>query len=777
MTPAAIKRLSADMVPHVDRYANEWLPGGTMQGREYVVLCPFHNERTPSFNINLATGQWLCRGCEAKGHDLVSLYAKLNNLKNGEAAERLSGGNGSSTPSAQRQPAGTPRPAPRDDWHPVIGDEPNVEIKKHHFKHGTPIAVWPYYNADGQFVGWTCRFAPPGPKALPFCRCRYVGTTTDRYEQGREYWIWHSFATPRPLYGLPAALCARRLPVWIVEGEKTADAAQRLLGSTAMVVTWPGGCQAVMHADFSPLIGRSVTIWPDADAPGIGAAHRIKSILPDAEVLHPPEGVAPGWDLADAEADRWDLEQITAHVAWSRAVEPIAEPDAGSASECPATPEPGPNGVTVPPNPRFQAFYDSGKRHFWVQTASGLWIGVNDSAVKLHLQAQGFARKSDDAVGGAPCPQSPCDREFVRIQREQSVAYAGPLAGYSVGALEMSGHLILVTSSPKLIEPAPGEWPTLRALFAGLFQDDSEQIHFFFGWLQSAIVALRSQSKRPGQALAIAGPAGCGKSLLQNLITRLLGGRAAKPYRYMSGATPFNGDLFGAEHLMIEDEVASKDMRSRRHFGQTIKGFCVNSVQSCHAKHQNAVHVEPFWRVTISVNDEPEALLVLPPMDESIRDKIMLLKASAPQEPFPTGSVAHWRQYQNQLTSELPAFIHFLLSHFTVPANLVSERYGIREFHHPEILNALLSLSDEFRLLGIIDSELFTAPIPSPWQGTASQLEKHLLSGTYYHETRKLLSWNNACGTLLGRLEDQFPDRVQSARTASTRNWLIAPLK
>lgn len=34
----------------------------------------------------------------------------------------------------------------------------------------------------------------------------------------------------------------------------------------------------------------------------------------------------------------------------------------------------------------------------------------------------------------------------------------------------------------------------------------------------------------------------------------LLGGRMGKPFLYLSGQTPFNGNLFGSEHLSIEDE-------------------------------------------------------------------------------------------------------------------------------------------------------------------------------------------------------------------------------
>lgn len=37
------------------------------RNRNAQLLCPFHDERTPSFSINLDTGQWQCFGCGAMG--------------------------------------------------------------------------------------------------------------------------------------------------------------------------------------------------------------------------------------------------------------------------------------------------------------------------------------------------------------------------------------------------------------------------------------------------------------------------------------------------------------------------------------------------------------------------------------------------------------------------------------------------------------------------------------------------------------------------------------
>nr|WP_256128407.1 DUF3987 domain-containing protein [Desulfolutivibrio sulfoxidireducens] len=107
-------------------------------------------------------------------------------------------------------------------------------------------------------------------------------------------------------------------PVVLVEGEKTADAMARLVPK-AVATTWPGGCKATAKADFAPLSGRRVVILPDADKPGVEAALSVAASVKQAgaaevAVVPPPDGVAEGWDIADAEAEGWNSEKVIAHI-------------------------------------------------------------------------------------------------------------------------------------------------------------------------------------------------------------------------------------------------------------------------------------------------------------------------------------------------------------------------------------------------------------------------------------------------------------------------------
>lgn len=59
-------------------------------GRGQVGLCPFHSERTPSFNVNDDTGRYMCFGCGAKG-DVFNFVQSMEHLDFIGAVEKLAG--------------------------------------------------------------------------------------------------------------------------------------------------------------------------------------------------------------------------------------------------------------------------------------------------------------------------------------------------------------------------------------------------------------------------------------------------------------------------------------------------------------------------------------------------------------------------------------------------------------------------------------------------------------------------------------------------------------
>jgi hypothetical protein len=111
---------------------------------------------------------------------------------------------------------------------------------------------------------------------------------------------------------------------------------------------------------------------------------------------------------------------------------------------------------------------------------------------------------------------------------------------------------------------------------------------------------------------------------------------------------------------------------------------------------------------------------------------------------------------------------------FQIPQQWTSSRFGIGNFHHPELVHSLDELSPAFALLELIDQLEPWGQINNEWEGTATELRQNLLANDRTRrDADKLLTWQNACGQYLGELAKIKPERVQSTRTKDRRNWLI----
>ena len=71
---------------------------GLKAGRNGMACCPFHNDRNPSLKLN--EEYFYCFGCGAKG-DVIDFVARLFDLSNYEAAQRLAADFGISTEPGQ----------------------------------------------------------------------------------------------------------------------------------------------------------------------------------------------------------------------------------------------------------------------------------------------------------------------------------------------------------------------------------------------------------------------------------------------------------------------------------------------------------------------------------------------------------------------------------------------------------------------------------------------------------------------------------------------------
>ena len=342
-------------------------------GAEYKGLCPFHNEKTPSFSVSPAKQFYHCYGCGAHG-DVFDFLIEHAGMRFRDAASALGARVDDGQPAASLPaPREMPPPPAEHSAAPDAEDgryqrlevagEGMPAAPKVHFKLGQPSSVHPYYRADGAVYGYVYRFAVRRPDGTVG---KETWPVTPWLDNGKPKWRWQAMADPRPLYGLhDLAEALERLPadqvtVLLVEGEKPVDAAKPALAAQGVtdvvVMSWPGGCKAAMRPDrndWSPLAGLRVVQWPDCDSKrakltaeeaAAGVEQTSKPLLPEHEQpgvaamdaigqvllgmgctvsrvsIAPPGSIDDGWDIADAidqlEPEEW-LAMLYGAQPWS----------------------------------------------------------------------------------------------------------------------------------------------------------------------------------------------------------------------------------------------------------------------------------------------------------------------------------------------------------------------------------------------------------------------------------------------------------------------------
>ncbi len=253
---------------------------------ELVGICPFHQERTPSFTVTISKQSWYCFGCGIGG-DVFSFVQRIEGGGFGAAVKRVAETSGidESTQGAPIAPSGgNARRGP--------SQEPRV------------VATYPYVDERGELLYEVQRVEPGrhGKKKDFWQRRRHpldgdwvIALSEGRYRKDRG--VWRPVKDPddelpgddelpaarRVLYRLPAVLASDE--VWLVEGEKDVHT---LEAGGLVATTNSGGSKQPWTESFSEsLRGKRVVILPDNDKPGKEHAAEISRALVGvaAEVL------------------------------------------------------------------------------------------------------------------------------------------------------------------------------------------------------------------------------------------------------------------------------------------------------------------------------------------------------------------------------------------------------------------------------------------------------------------------------------------------------------
>ena len=600
-----------------------WFPAGKMQGKEYV-LGDLSGAPGGSLSINVRTGTWKDFSSGEGGSDPISLVAAaFHHDKQADAARALAVELGIDVMSKamaedHRAPA-TPKKEV-EQWFPAdpprgVADPPL----------GGYDGVWTYRTAVGARLGYVVRLNPNVRRS----RKVILGINW-----GRRIWIneagkredktgWHKKhpAAPMPLYGLDRLAARPDAPVIVVEGEKACDAATAMF-SGHVCVTWPRGGDNVLHADWRPLAGRNVIIWPDNDPlnshgvrPGSEAARKVVDQLRDivASVVTLIVDDLSRGDKPDGE----DAADIT-----------IEDPNAWLAAHMPqvdeAKPEPAhPRGHDEPDleyalsnkaalapdgwqevigrtikhlNSKYALVNENGKAVIFQDGYDHLMhrrridrIATSDFRIMyLNNKIQTGVNDKGEAIYASIAQiwlSSPDRRQFI-----DGVVFDPATRQSRPGVLNLwKGYAVA---------SAPGDWSLMRAHIRDVICDSKQdRFQYLMGWMARM---LQFPAQQGEVAVVMKGGEGTGKGTLAKALIKIIGQHALQISNAKHLIGNFNGHLRDAIFLFADEAFFAAD---RAHVG-VLKSIITEPYLTVEEKHKNAVQMPNFLHVIMASNEE-----------------------------------------------------------------------------------------------------------------------------------------------------------------------------
>ena len=297
---------------------------------------------------------------------------------------------------------------------------------------------------------------------------------------------------------------------------------------------------------------------------------------------------------------------------------------------------------------------------FYTKNLHKEWMPITDGVAKHYLIRGGFrGGKSEHTLTEA-------DNHLLTVRERDCVAFAGPVAGQKTGLLVTNGERVLVTRSAQLPIAKKGPFPNWEAILEPQF---GEQLDYLLEWHKQAYLRVLNSGGPFLPALAIAGASGSGKSMLGlNLTTPLLGGRSANPFRYMSNDTPHNAEVCGSELLLMDDPVVGLKSERLAFFRGELKRTLASPTDSLHPKGTQAYNVKPVRAVLICMNDKANFMRFLDFSDETMNDKLILLRVLGRPACLPDANdFDAERALETKLRKEIPHLLWHLLHVHKLP--------------------------------------------------------------------------------------------------------------
>ena len=180
----------------------------------------------------------------------------------------------------------------------------------------------------------------------------------------------------------------------------------------------------------------------------------------------------------------------------------------------------------------------------------------------------------------------------------------------------------------------------------------------------------------------------------------------------MTGKSEWTDHLFEYGMWLVDDEAPTASNAMHTAFTARLKEHIANDTFLINGKFKKSGRVYWRGRISCTLNDDPVSMRLLPDLDMSIKDKLMVFKCN--------DGFKFTKDIKHVVTAELPAFAAWLLAHEIEP-NLLETRFGVKAFVNHDLESRARADSRYSHIIEILAMFRRTLKDDS-WEGTCSEL-------------------------------------------------------
>jgi len=356
------------------------------------------------------------------------------------------------------------------------------------------------------------------------------------------------------------------------------------------------------------------------------------------------------------------------------------------------------------------SYWYDGKNYFVQDGSGGFLINTKDECL-LDLQC----RHDLSARPGRNENVSEAKRALYQINTAKRIEAGLPFCFVKSPLVKYENKQYFNTATVSPITPAdsdttPDDFPEIWRWMNYMLGD--HQINHELDWLSYAYQNAYAGTPKRGHAHFLVGPPNCGKTLFNTQVLGKLFGGGVKASEYLTGKSEWTDHLFDYGMWLVDDEAPSASNAMHTAFTAKLKEHIANDTFLINGKFKKSGRV--FWRGRISctLNDDPISMRLLPDLDMSIKDKLMVFQCKDGYD-FYSG-------IKKAISDELPAFARFLLS-YEVPEERKDVRFGVSAYINPVIEGSAKADSRYSHIIELLAMFRHTLKTDQ-WDGTCSEL-------------------------------------------------------